>query len=235
MSVVLHIYKLINLDETPVEKYLTDLLIRHLERICMNYKMFRAINRLAGRNSTLDTFMIFISQKTRFLYIFLLALMWFRNNSYKKIILFAGLSVGFALFINCFIQLFYFKPRPFVIHRVRLLIPSKNNSSFPSKHTVLAFALASSVLLRERLFGSIMWFLAILTGFSRIWLGHHYPFDIIGSAFIGILTSIAIGNATYIFNSFVTWIINVLGIQKKAILFTLKRIAFQVHIFNYIT
>ncbi|HHT7181065.1 TPA: undecaprenyl-diphosphatase, partial [Bacillus cereus] len=44
---------------------------------------------------------------------------------------------------------------------------------------------------------------------------HHYPFDIIGSAFIGILTSIAIGNATYIFNSFVTWIINVLGIQKK--------------------
>nr|WP_283729949.1 phosphatase PAP2 family protein [Bacillus cereus] len=130
--------------------------------------------------------------------------MWFRNNSYKKIILFAGLSVGFALFINCFIQLFYFKPHPFVIHRVRLLIPSKNNSSFPSKHTVLAFALASSVLLRERLFGSIMWFLAILTGFSR------NPFDI-----IGILTSIAIGNATYIFNSFVTWIINVLGIQKK--------------------
>ncbi|HDR5033881.1 TPA: undecaprenyl-diphosphatase, partial [Bacillus anthracis] len=32
---------------------------------------------------------------------------------------------------------------------------------------------------------------------------------------IGILTSIAIGNATYIFNSFVTWIINVLGIQKS--------------------
>ena len=80
-----------------------------------------------------------------------------------------------------------------------------------------------------------MRFLAILTVFSRIWLDHHYPFDIIGSAFIGILTSIAIGNTTYnIFNSFVTWIINVLGIQK-AILFTLKRIAFQVHIFNYIT
>lgn len=50
----------------------------------MNYKIFRAINRLAGRNSTLDTCMIFISQKTRFLYIFLIALMWFRDNSYKK-------------------------------------------------------------------------------------------------------------------------------------------------------
>ena len=88
--------------------------------------------------------------------------------------------------------------------------------SLQRKHKVLAFALATSVLLRERLFGSIMRFLAILTVFSRIWLGHHYPFDIIGSAFIGILTSIAIGNNTYnIFNSFVTWIINVLGIQKS--------------------
>lgn len=84
MSVVLHIYKLISLDETPVEKYLTDLLIRHLERICMNYKMFRAINRLAGRNSTLDTFMIFISQKTRFLYIFLLALCGLETIPIKK-------------------------------------------------------------------------------------------------------------------------------------------------------
>lgn len=92
---------------------------------------------------------------------------------------------------------------------MRLLIPSKNNSSFPSKHTALAFALSTSVLLRERLFGSIMWFLAILTGFSRIWLGHHYPFDIIGSAFIGILISMAIDNTTYVFNSFVTWIISV--------------------------
>lgn len=156
--------------------------------------------------------MIFISQKTRFLYIFLLALMWFRNNSYKKFILFAGVSVGVALFINRFTQLFYFKPRPFVIHRVRLLIPSQNNSSFPSKHKVLAFALATSVLLRERLFASIMRLLV----FSRIWLDHHYPFDIIGIAFIGILTSIAIGNTTYnIFNSFVTWIINVLEIQKS--------------------
>lgn len=174
----------------------------------MNYMMFRAINRLAGRNSTLDSFMIFFSQKARFLYIFLLAIMWFRNNSYKKIILYAGVSVWFALCINRFIQFFYFKPRPFVIHRVRLLIPTKNNSSFPSKHTVVVFALATSIFLRKRLFGSIMWCLAILTGFSRIWLGHHYPFDIIGSAFVGTFISIAIDNTIYLFNSFVIWIMN---------------------------
>lgn len=175
----------------------------------MNYKMFRAINRLAGRNSILDTIMILISQKAQFLYILLLAVMWVRKDSYKKIILFAGISVGCALCVNRVIQFFYFKPRPFVIHCVRLLIPSKNNSSFPSKHTIVAFALATTVLLRERLFGSIMWVLAILTGFSRIWVGHHYPFDIFGSAFIGVLISMAVENVIKCFNCFFIGFINV--------------------------
>lgn len=173
----------------------------------MNYRLFRVINCLAGCNSKLDTFMIFMSQRTPLLYTFLLAFMWFRNKSYKKMILFAGVSVGFSLVINRLIQLFYFKPRPFVIHRVRLLISSKNNSSFPSKHTMLAFALATSILLRDRLFGSIMWLLAILTGFSRIWVGHHYPFDIVGSAFIGTLTSMVIAAITDVFKLFFNWII----------------------------
>lgn len=31
--------------------------------------------------------------------------------------------------------------------------------------------------------------LAVLTGISRIWVGHHYPSDIIGSALLGSLTS----------------------------------------------
>ncbi|MBC6973424.1 undecaprenyl-diphosphatase [Bacillus sp. Xin] len=173
----------------------------------MNYILFKAINRLAGRGTAMDTIMVFISQKTRYLYLFTLICMWFRSNFYKKIILYAGISAGFTLCINRIIQFSYFKPRPFIVHRVRLLIPSKNNSSFPSKHTALAFAVATSILLRERFIGSIMWLLAVLTGFSRIWVGHHYPFDIIGSAVIGSLTSVVINKNTYAFQSFIIWII----------------------------
>ncbi|MBY0599393.1 undecaprenyl-diphosphatase [Bacillus bingmayongensis] len=174
----------------------------------MNYMLFKVINRLAKRNAAMDTIMVLISQKARYVYLFMLIFMWFRSNVYKKVILYAGVSAGLTLFVNRIIQRFYFKPRPFISRDVRLLIPAMKNSSFPSKHTALAFAIATSVLLRDRLVGSIMWVLAILTGFSRIWVGHHYPFDIIGSAFMGSLISIVVDKNTYTLKPFVTWIIN---------------------------
>lgn len=158
----------------------------------MDYKMFGAINRLAGRYSLLDRLMILISNKVRYVFIFVLILMLFRNYSHKKVLL----SAVFTLFINSVIKLFYFKPRPFVKRRVGILIPSKADSSFPSKHTLLVFAVATSIFLQERILGAIMLGLSMLTGFSRIWVGHHYPSDIIGSAFIGSLTSIVINKTS---------------------------------------
>ena len=71
-----------------------------------------------------------------------------------------------------------------------MLIPSKTNSSFLSKHTLLAFAIATSIYLRERILGAVLLGVSVLTGFSRIWVGHHYPSDIIRSAFISIFTSV---------------------------------------------
>jgi undecaprenyl-diphosphatase len=178
--------------------------------IRMNYRVFRAINQLAGRYSLLDTVMITISQKVGYLYALLLILIWFRNNFYKKITLYAGISAGVALLINSFIKRFYFKPRPFLNHSVHLLppSPSKKNSSFPSTHTTLAFAVATSVLFYRRLLGCIMWLLAFFTGFSRIWMGQHYPSDIIGSALLGSVTATVVKITMRVWNPFIARIIH---------------------------
>src|SRR5687767_6699558 len=105
----------------------------------MDYRIFRAINQFTGRYQLFDTIMVAISQKVRYLYLILLIFMWFRNHSYKKVTLYACISVVITILLNCLIKLFYFKPRPFVKLWVHLLppSPSKKNSSFPSKHTTL--------------------------------------------------------------------------------------------------
>lgn len=169
----------------------------------MNNKVFKLINQFSGRCSPIDLLMIWISNKIRYVFIFVLIFMWFRNDSYKKVSCNALKSMGITLFIHTLIKLFYFKPRPFVKHRVGILIPSKIDSTFPSKHTLLVFAISTSIFLYDRVLGLVMWILSVLTGFSRIWVGHHYPSDIIGSAFIATMTSAILDKISHSANYFI--------------------------------
>ncbi|MFO1445175.1 undecaprenyl-diphosphatase [Bacillus sp. Bva_UNVM-123] len=158
----------------------------------MDYKAFRFINQLSGHCRPLDLLMIFISNKIRYVFIFVIIFMWIKKSRYRILALNSIFSMGVSFFIYKIIKIFYFKPRPFMNRRVGILIPSKVDSSFPSKHTILVYAISTTIYLRNRLLGAIMLFLSSLTGFSRIWLGHHYPLDIIGSATIASITSYVI-------------------------------------------
>jgi undecaprenyl-diphosphatase len=168
----------------------------------MDEKIFRIINRISGQYYPLDRLMVFISRKIRYLFIFVLILMVFRNYSQRKVTLNAVISGLLTLLINRLIKLFYFKPRPFMKRRVGILTSSKMDSTFPSKHTLLVFAVSTSIFLRERVLGYIMLGMSLLTGFSRVWVGNHYPSDVIGSALIGSLTSIVIDKKSSITNYF---------------------------------
>jgi undecaprenyl-diphosphatase len=160
----------------------------------MDKRIFSAINQFAGRYKFLDIIMIAISQKFRFLFILIFVFMWFRNHFYKKLVLNTGISILLTIILNIIIKLFYFKPRPFLNHLVHSLppIPSKRNSTFPSKHTSLAFAAATFVFFYKRVIGFFMYLLALLSGFSRIWMGQHYPSDIVGSAMLGSVISLMV-------------------------------------------
>ncbi|NUR60012.1 MAG: phosphatase PAP2 family protein, partial [Catenulispora sp.] len=62
--------------------------------------------------------------------------------------------------------------------------PGLTDYSFPSNHTTIATALALGVFLINRRLGAIAIVLAALEGFSRVYLGQHYPHDVIAAAFI---------------------------------------------------
>lgn len=157
----------------------------------MDLRLFRLINDLSGRYSPMDRLMILISNRIRYAYILIFVIVLVTNRSNRRIAVETGSSVFLSFIAHFFIKLFYYKPRPFKKRRVGILIPSKLDSTFPSKHTLIAFAASTSIFFFNRSLGSLMLWMSAVTGFSRIWVGHHYPSDIIGSAMLGSLTSMA--------------------------------------------
>lgn len=71
-----------------------------------------------------------------------------------------------------------------------MTIPS--DSSFPSGHSAAAFGLSVAIWLHARKTGYFYLFLAVLVGAARVYANVHYPLDIVGGAFLGVVVALAI-------------------------------------------
>jgi undecaprenyl-diphosphatase len=79
------------------------------------------------------------------------------------------------------------RPRP-GIHATapaRDLPPIPRTSSFPSGHATATFGAAVAVSRMWPGTSALWWTLAVLIGYSRIYLGHHYPLDVAAGALLG--------------------------------------------------
>lgn len=69
----------------------------------------------------------------------------------------------------------------------RLLVPCKGSKSFPSSHASNTAAAAAIVWLEAGpVAGAVMAFLSFVVGYSRIYIGVHYPFDVMAGWLLGI-------------------------------------------------
>ena len=82
---------------------------------------------------------------------------------------------------------FYFRDRPFLNHEAELLFYRPTDSSFPANSAAAAFAIAGSVGIFQRRLAIVIASLAALYAFSRVYVGVHYPLDVVGGAVFGLV------------------------------------------------
>ncbi len=85
-------------------------------------------------------------------------------------------------------------PRPFhILSGVKVLVGRSASYGFPSTHAANAFALATFSFFYYPYLSPFIYLLAFLVGFSRIYVGVHFPSDVIGGACLGILLGWGLG------------------------------------------
>lgn len=109
------------------------------------------------------------------------------------------LELMLAIVLASFLANYVLKPlvsreRPFVSTPEILVIGSRpGDASFPSGHAANAFAGASVLARRLRAQRIVWWGLAVLIAYSRVYLGVHYPLDVIGGALLGFVCGTVAG------------------------------------------
>ncbi|GAC1380771.1 MAG: undecaprenyl-diphosphate phosphatase BcrC [Ktedonobacteraceae bacterium] len=195
----------------------------------LNYMLFKEINAHAGELPWFDAFMVFCANSLIFCWPILLLMVWGIPLNWRKrplrpgekeilqerraIVLWVGIACLLAYCINLLIEQFVFEPRPFVTHKVHLLISHAADASFPSDHTAWSFAVIGMLIFaflpallmpgRKRdkesgkisqpaLFQKPLTFMLVAfvigcsIGLARIFVGVHYPGDILGGAIDGL-------------------------------------------------
>lgn len=153
--------------------------------------LFRGINDVAKHSAWLHGPMIGFAKYGVVLFgALILVAIWlsWRGNSARGLAaaVWTGVITLLAVAINQPIVNAVGERRPYMtLPNVQLLMAHSNDFGFPSDHATMAGAVAMGMLLVSRRLGIIAWIAAAVLAFSRVYVGVHYPHDVIVGLALG--------------------------------------------------
>lgn len=155
----------------------------------LDESVFRALVH-AGPSLGLDLFMVAISAVgLTFIIVLVGPVLWWRKQ--RELAFDVVVLIIISDLVTEGLKLMFMRERPFeVLTDVHTLswgwLASATSPSMPSGHAARAFAMATLIALGTRLrWGALALALAALIGLSRIYLGLHWPSDVLAGALLG--------------------------------------------------
>jgi len=152
----------------------------------MDYCLFEKIHNLAGQWSFLDATGKFLAEYLPYLLVVSILLLFWKKWKILFQVFLAGVVAKFVIVDT--IRFIWPRPRPFVEHDVSLLIEKLDQAAFPSGHTALFFSLSTVVYYYHKKAGILFFIASFLMALSRIFVGVHWPSDILGGILVGIFS-----------------------------------------------
>lgn len=158
----------------------------------LNLALFNLLNASVHAKPFIIDLAIFVANDLLYILLGLLIFLWCSGDLELKERAFKAVTLtAIALLVSYLISLVYFHPRPFVMGVGQTLIEHRPSASFPSNHMLIFSTIALSYYGSGRkLVGGILLLLAFAVAWSRVYLGVHFPLDMLGALVLASLVNI---------------------------------------------
>ena len=174
----------------------------------INIELFRMFNDLGKEVMFLNPIMIFFAKYMKYFLLFGIVMYWFTRKRENRIMIISSMfAFVVAEVFGAIAGAIHSNNQPFVeLNNVNQLIGHAIDNSFPSDHAIEFFSICITFLLFKKNLRYVWLAIAILVSISRVWVGVHYPADILVGAILGIIGA-----------ALCYWIIPQLNVIKKLI------------------
>ena len=172
----------------------------------MDRALYKAVNRWADRTSFAHGFFRMYAKDGIVIFAVLLVVGWWIGRAPAAepgvvsgvgagvaSAVWAGAGALIALAINQPIGSSIARTRPYnVIPNVHLLIDKTKDFTFTSDHATIVGGVAAGLWFVNRRLGVVTAVLALLMAFARVYVGAHYPTDVIAGLALGAIVTVAL-------------------------------------------